>query len=310
MKAAVVRQPGRPPEYRDFPDPSPAAGEELVEVLAAGMHQITRSQASGEHYAGHDQLPMVPGVDGIARRSDGRLIYLGGLKPPYGTLAEHAAAPRLAMPLPVDADPVVMAASLNPGASGWMALKLRAGMQPGQTVAVLGATGAAGRTAVQAARLLGAARVIAIGRSVSALSDVAGDVDDIVRIEDGTGWADQLTGPVDVVLDYVWGRPTEQLLPALTGKTDGHRLTWVQIGTMAGSSVPLRGDLLRSSDLHLIGSGLGSTSMRELQAEIPAVIDHIAAGRIWVDPVVRPFAEVERAWTEPVPSGRRVVFVP
>jgi NADPH:quinone reductase-like Zn-dependent oxidoreductase len=309
MKAAVVHHPGQPPTYRDFSDPVPVEGEELVEVVAAGLHQITRAQAAGEHYAGHSELPMIPGVDGVARRSDGSLIYIGGLKPPYGTFAERATVSGMALRLPDDCDPVVMAASLNPGSSGWMALRLRADLQPGQTVAVLGATGAAGRTAVQAAKLLKAAQVIAIGRSESGLAEVAEDADATVRI-DGTDWTRQLAGPVDVVLDYLWGRPAEHLLPVLAGSTEGRRLTWVQIGTMAAPSMQLPAEVLRSSDVHLVGSGIGSTAMRDIAAEIPAVIEHIAAGRILVEPVVRRLSDVERAWNEPVEPGRRLVLVP
>ncbi|GAB3922400.1 NADPH:quinone reductase [Microlunatus endophyticus] len=310
MKAAVVYEAGRPPAYREFADPQPAEGEETVEILAAGLHNITRSQASGQHYAAHGQLPMIPGIDGVARRADGNLIYIGGLKPPYGTFAERAVVTSWALPVPADADPAVIAASLNPGGSGWMALTLRAELQPGQTVAVLGATGAAGRTALQAARLLGAGRVIAIGRSASALEQIADRADQVVRITTDGGWAEQLDGRPDIVLDYTWGDPAAQLLPVLSGRNQGGRLTWVQIGSIAGRSLPLAADLLRSNDLHLIGSGLGSAPMRDMAAQLPAVIDHVAAGRIGVEPVVRRLADVENAWDEPVPTGRRMVFVP
>jgi len=310
MKAAVVYETGRPPAYRDFADPQPAEGEEIVEILAAGLHNITRSQASGQHYAAHGRLPMIPGVDGVARRADGSLIYVGGLKPPYGTFAERAVVTSWALPVPADADPAVIAASLNPGGSGWMALTLRAELQPGQTVAVLGATGAAGRTALQAARLLGAGRVIAIGRSAAALEEIADRADQVVRITADGDWAEQVDGRPDIVLDYTWGDPAAQLLPVLSGRNQGGRLTWVQIGSIAGRSIPLPAELLRSNDLHLIGSGLGSAPMQDMAAQLPAVIDHVAAGRISVEPVVRPLAEVEAAWDEPVPTGRRMVFIP
>lgn len=310
MKAAVVYEPGRPPAYQDFIEPEPDENEEIVEVLAAGLHNVTRSQASGQHYAGHGQLPMVPGVDGIGRRSDGSLIYCGGLKPPYGTFAERAAISGFALPVPADADPAVIAASINPAASGWIALVLRARLQPGQTVAVLGATGAAGRTALQAARLLGAGRLIAIGRSAPALDEISDRADQTVRIADDTDWATQVEGPVDVVLDYVWGDPSQTLLPVLSGNNQGTRLTWVQVGSIAGATIPLAADLLRSSDLHLIGSGLGSSPMRDLAQLLPTVIEHVAAGRIQVEPVVRPLADVESAWEEAVPTGKRMVLVP
>jgi len=310
MKAAVMYETGKLPAYQDFADPVPADGEELVEILAAGLHNVTRSQATGQHYASHGRLPMIPGIDGVARRSDGSLTYCGGLRPPYGTFAERAAVSGFAMPIPAGADPAVVAASLNPAGSSWMALVLRAGLQQGQTVAVLGATGAAGRCALQAAKLLGAGRVIAIGRSASALTEIADRADQTVRIRDDTDWANQVEGPVDIVLDYVWGDPAERLLSALSSGNHGTRLTWVQIGSMAGRTIPIAAELLRSSDLRLIGSGIGSASMQDMAALLPTVIEHVASGRLQVDPVVRRLADVEAAWVETVPTGSRMVFVP
>lgn len=310
MKAAVVYEAGRPPAYRDFAGPEPGEGEELVEILAAGLHNVTRSQASGQHYASHGQLPMIPGVDGVGRRADGSLVYCGGLRPPYGTFAERAVVAQFAVPVPAGADPAVVAASMNPAGSSWMALVLRTQIQQGQTVAVLGATGAAGRTALQAARLLGAGRVIAIGRSASALEEISDRADQVVRITDDTDWAAQVEGPVDIVLDYVWGNPTATLLPVLSAASQGTRLTWVQIGGIAGPTIPLAAELLRSRDLHLIGSGIGSVPMRDMAALLPAVVENVAAGRIGVEPVVRRLADVEAAWNEPVPTGSRMVFVP
>lgn len=309
MKAAVVYEAGRPPAYREFPDPEPQADEEVVDIVAAGLHQITRSQADGRHYTSSERLPKIPGTDGVARKSDGTLVYCGGLKPPYGTFAERAAVAGFAMPLPAGADPQILAASLNPGASGWLALTVRAGIQPGQTVAVLGATGAAGRTAVQAAKLLGAGRVIAVGRSASALEEVSEAADQTVRTTDDASWTQLLEAPVDIVLDYVWGEPTTQLLPTLSDR-NGTRLAWVQIGSTAGPTIPLAAEWLRRNDVQLMGSGLGSASMRDIAVELPTVIEHIAAGRIRVEPVVRQLSDVETAWNETVPSGSRMIFLP
>ena len=64
---------------------------------------------------------------------------------------------------------------MNPAMSSWVALRRRIEFQPGQSVLVLGATGNAGRLAVQIARHLGAGRVIAAGRApdrLAALSDL------------------------------------------------------------------------------------------------------------------------------------------
>ncbi|QDP98021.1 zinc-binding alcohol dehydrogenase family protein [Microlunatus elymi] len=314
MKAAVIDNFDQPPAYRDFADPVPNGPEELVEVVAAGVHQIVRGQASGRHYSSHRQLPMIPGVDGVCRRSDGSLAYFGGLRAPYGTFAERAAAPML-MPLPDGLDPAVVAASMNPGMSGWNALAVRAALQPGQSVVVLGATGASGQTAIQAAKLLGASEVIAVGRSAAGLRAVSEHADHTVRIDSGTDWPAQvaaLADHVDVVVDYLWGEPAAGLLGALVaGRADSTRqLTWAQVGSMAGSPLALDSELLRSSNLHLIGSGLGSVPMEQIGTQLPAFLGHLAAGHLHVTPVRRRLADVTEAWSEPIPPGQRLVIVP
>lgn len=72
---------------------------------------------------------------------------------------------RRSFPLPDGADPVLVAAAMNPAMSSWVALRRRIDFQAGQSVLVLGATGSAGQMAVQAAKRLGAGCVIAAGRN-------------------------------------------------------------------------------------------------------------------------------------------------
>ena len=133
----------------------------VVDVLAAGLHPRVRSQASGSHYTSTGELPLVPGVDGVGRGPDGLLRYfaLDGTGP--GSMAEQALIDtRRSVVLPEGSDPVAVAAAMNPAMSSWVALRRRAGFQAGQDVLVLGATGNAGRLAVQIARQLGARQVI------------------------------------------------------------------------------------------------------------------------------------------------------
>jgi len=162
MKAAVIDSRESGPQFADFAEPVVAEGETLVEVTAAGLHPIVRALASGEHYGSQGALPMIPGVDGTGRAPDGTRVYFGGVRPPYGPMAQRAAAP-FVLPLPDGLDEVTAAAIINPGNGAWLALTRRAALQPGETVLVLGATGASGRIAVALAARLGAGRVIAAG---------------------------------------------------------------------------------------------------------------------------------------------------
>jgi NADPH:quinone reductase-like Zn-dependent oxidoreductase len=83
---------------------------------------------------------------------------------------------RRSVALPPGGDAAALAAAMNPGMSAWIALCCRIAFQPGQTVLVLGATGNAGRMAVEIARHLGAGLVIGTGRDVERLAGVGADV--------------------------------------------------------------------------------------------------------------------------------------
>ncbi len=157
MKAAVVHAFDAPPRYEDFELP-PLKGPDdvVVDVLAAGLHPRVRSGASGTHYASDDVLPMIPGIDAVGRLANGTLVYCVVHDSPYGTMAAQVVADRRrCVPLPDGVDAAVVAAAMNPAMSSWLALRLRAAMRPGQSVFVLGATGNAGRMAIQIAKLLG-----------------------------------------------------------------------------------------------------------------------------------------------------------
>src|SRR5580658_6583219 len=91
MHAAVVTSFDEPPHYQEFDVPVPTDGEhELVDVLAAGLHPRVRTDASGRHYTSTGELPMIPGVDGVGRRADGRRIYFVAVDEFPGSMAEKA----------------------------------------------------------------------------------------------------------------------------------------------------------------------------------------------------------------------------
>ncbi len=166
MHAAVVRSFDRPPHYEAMPTPEPTGEHEvLVSVLASGLHPRVRSAAGGAHYTSTDELPLIPGIDGVGRTAAGELLYFVLPDTPHGAMAEQTLVDRRrSVPLPADSDPAAIAAGMNPAMSSWIALRKRIDFQPGQRVLVLGATGNAGQMAVQIAKHLGAGQVIAAGR--------------------------------------------------------------------------------------------------------------------------------------------------
>src|ERR1700744_2949755 len=166
MNAAVVTSFEEPPRYQRFEALEPPAdGEVLADVLAAGLHPRVRSGAAGKHYTSSGTLPMIPGIDGVGRLPDGRLVYFAAADDVLGTMADQAVVdPRPAVDPPDGADVAKVAAAMNPAMSSWVALRRRVPLKPGQSVLILGATGNAGAMAVQVARRLGAGRVVGAGR--------------------------------------------------------------------------------------------------------------------------------------------------
>lgn len=319
MLAAVVTAFDAPPRCTPFADPLPAGPHEaLVDVLAAGLHPRVRSQAAGSHYTSTDELPLIPGIDGVGRlRDGGGLVYFVLPDTTRGAMAEQVVIDRRrSIDLPAGGDPVVLAAAMNPAMSSWVALRRRIPFQPGQAVLVLGASGNAGQLAIQVTAHLGAGRVVAAGRGprLAALPGLGADhvVDlsgepDAVAAELG-----EVAGDVDIVLDYLWGAPTERaLVPILRGRTDRARpLDWVQIGAVAGPDITLPSAALRSANLRVMGSGQGSVSAAGILEELPALVAQITAGAFTVDAQPVRLTDVDRAWTAPAGAGGRVVIVP
>ncbi len=314
MHAAVVYELGQPPRYQSFPDPEPTDGEALVRVRAAGLHPIVKALASGTHYAGTGEVPMVPGVDGVGTLGDGTRVYFGFARKPWGTMCERTVVPRSkCIPVPDGLEDEVAAAIANPGMSAWLSLKERAALVPGETVLISGVTGVAGRLAVQAARLLGAKRVIGAGRNPESLQSAG--LDAVIRLDESEeviskALAAEVEQGIDVIIDYLWGRPTELILDAIAKgfRPDRARTTrLVEVGESAGKTITMRGAILRSVDLRILGSGFGAVALQGVLDAIPALFSLAAKGDLSVDFEPVPLSEVESAWTR-YAGGRRIVF--
>jgi len=319
MNAAVVTSFSEPPHYLPFDVPQPGTGDEmLVDVLAAGLHPRVRSGAAGVHYTSTGTLPMIPGIDAVGRRPDGKLIYFVAGDDALGTMADKAVADvRRAIELPADVNVAKVAAAMNPAMSSWVALRLRVPIEPGQSVLVLGVTGNAGAMAVQVAKRLGAGRVVGAGRDLDRLSAVAAaGADDVIALtadEDATGTALAVAAAeTDIVLDYLWGEPAQRAIVALlTARSDRSRaMNWIQIGSVAGPTIELPSAALRSANLRVLGNGQGAVSGRAYLAELPSLVAEIDSGAIAVTANPVPLADVQAAWTQASPAGERTVLVP
>jgi NADPH:quinone reductase-like Zn-dependent oxidoreductase len=262
MKAAVLHERDGVPRYEDFPDPVAADGEVIVEVRAVAVENVDRAVAAGTHYASAammPELPAIPGFDGIGTLPDGRLVGFGGIRPPYGALAERTVIKDGAFaPIPEGLDPAV--ATVLPSAITGLSMRYAAGLQPGETVLVQGATGVAGRLAVQIARLLGAGRVIASGRDDARLRELGADETINTEINDDELQAAYAASRADVVADFLWGRPTELLLRAMVPASFAfpRPVRLVHIGEVAGAELQLAGESLRTSGVEIYASPAAS----------------------------------------------------
>lgn len=319
MKAAVVSSFGTGPRYEEFPAPIPAGDDEMViDVIAAGLHPRVRSQADGSHYTSTGELPLVPGIDGVGRGPDGLLRYFILPDTRVGAMAEQTVIDtRRSIVLPGDADPIAIAAAMNPAMSCWVALRQRVPFRAGQNVLVLGATGNAGQMAVQIAKRLGASQVIAAGRHAGRLAGLPalGATGTVLLDGDADGVARRLgqaTADVDVVIDYLWGEPTTAAMVAVvTGRADrGQPLTWIEIGSVAGPAAAIPSAVLRAARLQIVGSGQGSVSTREILAELPALAQEITGGSFEIDARPTSLTDVEQAWADAAGPAQRIVITP
>jgi NADPH2:quinone reductase len=297
MNAAIVHSFDLPPRYESFDDPVPTEKEQLVTVTAAGLHRVVKSLANGTHYGSTAKPPFIPGVDGVGRLQDGRRVYFGG--PSFAELA----VTRFSFPLPDGLDDVTAAGIANPGMSSWAALKLRAQFVPRESVLILGATGVAGRLAIQIAKRLGAKRVVAAGRNPERLEDLGADA--VIPIDRDSFRQE----PCDIVLDYLWGAPAEILIDAISQKGLQHvssRIRYLQVGSSAGAKISLPAEALRSSGLELIGSGFGSVSMDRILQAVVEFLDEASRKPFQFNVKAVPLRDVETLWN----SVERLVFQP
>ncbi len=321
MNAAVLHNFGQPPRFESFAEPAPSGDEVLVHVTAAALNPSTRLLASGQHYASPQQLPVVCGVEGVGRLDDGSRVFFGVRRPPNGSMCQRTAVPGLfCWPVPDGVDDVVAAALPNPGLSSWLPLITSARLAAGESVLILGATGVAGQLAIQIAKHLGAGRVVAAGRNKDELVNASRPgrrrhhlVSTSADGELAEAFSREASiANFDVVLDFLWGHPTEAFLAAATRKgfpsaRSGTRL--VQIGESAGPVISLSAMALRSAAITIVGSGT-MPSLSVLSEAFEQLMNLAARDQIRIDVEPVPLSDVEKAWARTELHGRRLVMIP
>ena len=317
MRAARIREIGALPEVVEVDEPEPLAGDVLVEVLAAPLNPLDVNVGAGRFYGGHPPLPYVPGAEGIGRvRDTGELAWVfsaGVGLARDGCMAELAAVPAASLvTFAADVEPALAGALGIAGLAGWFPVARRAPVREGETVLVLGATGTVGSVAVQAARLLGAGRVVAAGRDEAELERVRGlGADATVRLDGGDDLAGRLREAcggegANLVVDPLWGKPLEAALAACA---PGARV--VHLGQSAGPSATLESGTVRGKQLDLLGFSDYGVPRDVLAEEYRRLVAHAAAGAITVEVERVPLADVADAWRRQAEGGSgKLVLVP
>ena len=322
MKAAVLHSLGSLPKYEEISDPIPQNETQiLLNVTAASVKNIDKMRAAGKHYANYTQFPTVVGLDGVGKLDNGTRVYAMGIS---GMIAEKALIQQNGyIVLPDKIDDATAAALPNALIGSAMAFVGRAKIKAGEIVLINGATGVTGRLAVQVAKHYGAAKVIVTGRNPESLQQLKNlGADEIISLkQDETEIIKQLKEihsrtPIDIVIDYLWGRPVELLLEVF--KSSGiskftHPVRIVTVGEMAGASIRLDSGILRSSAIELLGSGIGSLSqedMRKYTTEVLPEMFHLAGeGKIKIETLTAPLKDIESVWNKEMPNTKRLVII-
>jgi len=321
MKAAVIYQRGEMPQYADADEPViQNADELLISVKAAAIKHFDKGRASGKHYSTTDikQNATVIGGDGVGVLANGTRVFALGVS---GMIAEKATIEKSRMvKLPYGLDDAIAAALPNAVAGSAMALRFRAAIQKGETVLINGATGFTGKIAVQVAKHYGAKKVIVTGRNEQSLQSlIALGADELVSVkQDDETFVAKIkeihsNTPIDIIIDYLWGHTAELILSALKGKGSfTHKTRFVSIGAVTGDKIQLSAENLRSVDLQLSGSGLGSWTkdeMKKLFTEIiPEMFQLAANGKLKAETVNVNLKDINTLWDMEVPGGKRLVI--
>jgi len=291
MRAALCKAYGPPSTLviEEVDDPVPGPNDVLVRIAATGLNFFDTLIIENK-YQIKPSLPFSPGSE-----MSGTVVAVGdkvtGLAPGdrvlgnagYGCCAEMVALPaRGVVKIGDDVSFEAAAGLMVTYGTTIHAFRQRADLQPGETVAILGASGGIGLAAIEIAKLMGA-RVIACASSDDKLEFCRErGADEVVNYskEDLKDRLKELTGGngVDVVYDPVGGDYAEAALRATAWKG-----RFLVIGFASGTipKIPLNLALLKGLDI--VGVFWGAFTAREPEAQadnVRVLLDWVASGAL------------------------------
>jgi NADPH2:quinone reductase len=336
VRAAVVEALDRPPAPADVAEPKRRPGEALVRIHAAALNPVELHIWNGHFFDGPPRPPYVIGLEGVGvveegeQLSPGTRVRVEFVHPGYGrdgTVAEYAVAPEepdasdrasqaSVAPIGDELDDTAAAALGVPVFTALMCLERaeRAGASLEDAhVLITGATGAVGGIAIQLAKLMGAARVVAAGRNRERLEHTLSlGADATVELADGLSAAElsdrfaaAADGRLDIALDPLWGDPARGAIDALT-----HDGVYVSFGQAGSPVAELSGIPLRNRRVTLVGHSGAWATPQERQGALARAheLADRSGTRLTLDTEEFTLDEIGGAWERLSNSaGRRLV---
>jgi NADPH2:quinone reductase len=308
MRAAILRSAGAEPQLGEFDEPVAGDGQAVLDVSVAGVNPIDIRLASGQ--LGPPRVPSIVGLESVGTLADGRRVYCGSSISPYGSWAPRTLIdPERAFPVADGLDDALAVALGISGIAAWLALEHDAKVRRGESVLVLGATGTVGLIAVQAAKLLGAKRVVAAGRNAERLKRAAElGADATVSLEEGDlaaafKEAAGGDGPTHIV-DTLWGAPA---VAAIQAAAPGWRL--VQVGQSAGAEATVASAVIRGKMGELYGYTDFAVPKDVFSEQYLRLVGHAVAEEIVFDIETYPLERVAEAWERQVNGANAKIVV-
>jgi NADPH2:quinone reductase len=285
MRAARLHEIGGVPQVDEI---DPPAGDS-IDVVAEPLNPVDIAIGAGRFYGGSPDTPYVIGSEAIGRTADGRLVWWRG----SATAAERAVPGEL-VEVPDGVEATDAAVCGIAGVTGWLAVSWRTPVREDDTVLVLGASGTAGGIALQAAKLLGAKRVIGAARHLDAVPDAADEKIDV----------DGELPEATLIVDALWGEPLER---ALAAAAQGARI--LHFGQSAGPTATLPSAAVRGKMIDLHGHSLFALPQEVLAHGFRELCVHVAAGRIDAAVETYPLERVGEAWDRQASGSPRAKIV-
>ena len=219
MRAIQLTEFGGPEKLvpRELPDPVAGDGEEVLEVVTAGINFADTHQTE-DSYLAKQTLPLIPGSEVVVRGTDGSRLL--GFVPGGGYAERIAVNPKRLFPIPDGVSDADALTTLVQGATAWHLLRTSAHLAAGETVVVHAGAGGVGTIAIQLAKKWGAGRVIATASTPEKRSlaiELGADVAIDSNVADLTAALREANGGrgVDVVLEMTGGPVFDASLRAL-----------------------------------------------------------------------------------------------